>query len=119
MKDYHNLEVWKRAHALVLNLYKLSKSFPDEERYGLTSQIRRSAASVPANSAEGCGRLSDRELARFVEIAHGSASETEYHLLLARDLGYADVDSHYRLADEVSQITRMLGALSRKLRSDS
>ena len=111
MKDYHNLEVWKRAHALVLNLYKLSKSFPDEERYGLTSQISR--------SAEGCGRLSDRELARFVEIAHGSASETEYHLLLARDLGYADVDYHYRLADEVSQITRMLGALSRKLRSDS
>ena len=119
MKDYHDLEVWRRSHELVLDIYRISNLFPDDERFGLIAQLRRSAASIPANLAEGCGRRSDTELARFVEIAHGSASETEYHLLLARDLDYIDNSRHRPVADEISQIKRMLGAFSRKLRAPS
>jgi four helix bundle protein len=116
MKDYQNLEVWRRSHDLVLKVHRLTKAFPADEKFGLSSQLRRSAASIPSNLAEGCGRGSDTEQARFTEIAHGSASETEYHLLLARDLGYLTPQQHQPLADEISQIKRMLGGLIRRLR---
>ncbi|WP_221028833.1 four helix bundle protein [Actomonas aquatica] len=119
MKDYRDLEVWRRSHDLVLAVYRASQCFPNDERFGLTSQLRRSAASIPANLAEGCGRHSDAELARYVEISHGSASETEYHLLLARDLGFLEAGAHESLADEVGQIKRMLGSLFRRLRPAS
>lgn len=84
MKDFKKLIVWKKAHEMTLNIYRTTKSFPKDEVYGLTSQLRRAASSIPANIAEGCGRNSDAELARFLQIAAGSASEVEYHLLLAR-----------------------------------
>lgn len=81
MKDFRKLQIWEKSHVLVLSVYKQTKSFPKEELFGLTSQIRRAAASIPANIAEGCGRGSDAELARFAQISMGSASELEYHIL--------------------------------------
>ena len=94
MRNYRDLEVWDKAHKLTLQLYQRSRSFPKEEFYGLTSQLRRSAMSVGANLAEGCGRQTTPELARFVRIAMGSASELDYHLLLAHDFGYLQSDEH-------------------------
>ena len=95
MKDYRQLKVWERSHRLTVTLYRVTARFPAEERYGLTSQIRRAAASIPANIAEGCGRDGDAELARFCRIASGSASELDYHLLLAKELGLLG-DNSYR-----------------------
>ncbi len=86
MKDFKELKVWEKAHALTLAVYQGTRCFPREEIYGLTSQLRRAASSVAANIVEGCGRRSDGEFTRFLQIARGSASELEYHLLLARDL---------------------------------
>ena len=86
MKDFHELKVWQKAHQLTLAVYRMTATFPREELYGLTTQLRRSCSSIPANLAEGCGRNGDAEFARFCCIAMGSASELEYHLLLARDL---------------------------------
>ena len=88
MKDFKELKVWEKAHALTLQVYQETRSFPREEIYGLTSQVRRAAASVAANIVEGCGRRSDGEFTRFLQIARGSASELKYHLLLARDLHF-------------------------------
>jgi four helix bundle protein len=98
MQDFRNLKVWQRAHALTLDIYRATEAFPQREIYGLTSQIRRAGASMGANIAEGCGRGGDAELRRFLLIAMGSASELEYHLLLARDLGVLSEDDHERLA---------------------
>jgi len=86
MQDFHELKVWQKAHELTLAVYRVSATFPREELYGLTSQIRRACSSIAANLAEGCGRNGDAEFARYCSIAMGSASELEYHLLLARDL---------------------------------
>jgi four helix bundle protein len=86
MEDFKNLKVWAKAHEMTLVVYRKTQTLPREEVYGLTSQLRRAAASVGANIAEGCGRRSDGEMRRFLQIARGSASELEYHLLLARDL---------------------------------
>src|SRR5215831_16049111 len=88
MRNYRELQIWTKAHVLTLELYRLSRGFPREEMYGLTSQLRRAAVSIGANLAEGCGRRTSSELARFVKIAMGSASELDYHLLLCRDLGF-------------------------------
>jgi four helix bundle protein len=88
MKDFRDLVVWQKSHQLTLAAYRETMSFPSDERFGLTSQIRRSAASVPANIAEGCGRCGNGEFHRFLQVAMGSASEVEYHFLLAHDLKY-------------------------------
>ena len=90
MQDYRKLAVWKRAHELTLAIYACTGGFPRDEAFGLTSQLRRSAASIPANIVEGCGRDTNAEFARFLYIALGSANELEYHLLLARDLDYLE-----------------------------
>jgi len=118
MKDYRQLEVWERSHQLTLAVYNATKSFPKDELFGLTSQIRRACSSIPANLAEGCGRDSDADFKRFVVIAHGSASEVEYYLLLASELGLLKKADHMLLHDEIAQIKRMLGALARKLKAD-
>jgi four helix bundle protein len=115
MKDFHELRVWQQAHDLTVAIYSASAAFPRDERFGLTSQIRRACASIPANLAEGCGRNGDAELARFCSIALGSASELEYHLLLARDLKFLANDSYEILAGQTIQIKRMLGSLISKL----
>jgi len=117
VQDYRRLKVWQKAHLLVLDVYSATREFPAEERFGLTSQVRRSAASVPTNIAEGCGRNGSGELLRFLDIAMGSACETEYQLLLARELGYIDPILSDCFAERVGEVKRMLGALIHKLRT--
>ena len=119
MKDFKNLNVWKKSHALVLAVYKASRSFPKEELYSLTSQLRRAAASVPANISEGCGRGSDPEFGRFLQMAMGSASETEYHLLLASDLHYLNDDAFQGLTRDVVEVKCMLASLLGKVKAES
>jgi four helix bundle protein len=111
MQHFKNLKVWQRSHQLVLDLYKLSVSFPSHERFGLTSQLRRSAASVPTNIAEGCKREGQQDFARFLNIAEGSLSEAEYLVMLSSDLGYLSGNDSERLIAEISEIARMLHAL--------
>jgi four helix bundle protein len=115
MGDFRRLDVWRRPHALVLEIYRESSTFPAAEQYGLTSQLRRAAASVPANLAEGSGRRGDAEFARFCRIALGSASEARYHLILARDLNHLTSDTHDRLDREIDEVMRMMTALLAKL----
>ena len=110
MKDFKELHVWQKAHELVLKVYRVTRGFPADERFGLTSQIRRAAAAVPTNIAEGCGRSTDADLARFADIASGSASEVEYELLLAHDLEYIDKRTYSALTKELFEIKRMLVA---------
>jgi len=119
MQDFRKLKVWEKAHALTLGVYRDTRNFPSDERFGLTSQLRRSCASVPANLAEGCARSGDTDFTRFVNVAAGSASETDYHLLLARDLGYLDEEVYKPLFEQVSEIKRMLNSFERTLRGIS
>ena len=98
MQNFESLKVWQKSHELTLAIYKATANFPKDELYGLTSQIRRACASVPANIAEGCGRTGKAELARFLQVAMGSASELEYHLLLVHDLGLLR-DGEYKLLE--------------------
>jgi four helix bundle protein len=116
MRNYRDLQVWKRAHQLTLEVYRLSQAFPANERYGLTSQVRRSCASVPANLAEGCGRRSDGEMSRFIQIAMGSGTELSCHLLLARDLALLKEADYKHLSSELQQILCMLSSLLGKIR---
>jgi four helix bundle protein len=118
VRDFRELKVWQKAHQLTLAIYRLTGSFPREELYGLTTQLRRSSSSVPANLAEGCGRHGDAEFARFCSIAAGSASELEYHLLLAKDLGLIQPGAHEELAERTTEVKRMLTALVQKLNAD-
>lgn len=118
MKDFRQLKVWQKSHELVLELHSITASFPRAETYGLTAQIRRAAASIPSNLAEGCGRNGDAELARFCLIARGSASELEYHLLLARDLKLIKPDDYEKLAQQTTEIKRMLTVFVQKLTAE-
>src|SRR6266404_246214 len=115
MKDFRELRVWGKAHEMVLTCYKLTAEFPKHEMYGLAAQIRRCSASIPANIAEGCGRLGNSELHRFLQIACGSANELEYHFLLARDLGYVSLAEYASVQEQVLEMKRMLVALTRKV----
>lgn len=117
MRNYRDLDVWDKSHKLTLRLYERSRNFPKEEFYGLTSQLRRAAMSIGANLAEGCGRQTTPELARYVRIAMGSASELDYHLLLARDFGFLKSDEHSDLSAELTRIRKMLTALLGRLES--
>ena len=118
MKDFRSLEVWRKAHRLTLAVYAATRSFPAEERYGLTSQLRRTAVSIPSNIAEGCGRGSDADFGRFVQIALGSASELEYQVLLSYDLGMLTQAEFDSLASAVIEVKRMLTSLVRRLTAD-
>ena len=118
MKDFYGLKVWQKAHQLTLAVYHITAGFPREELYGLTSQLRRCSASIPANLAEGCGRNSDAEFARFCSIAMGSASELEYHLLLANDLKLIEPKDHMELSQRATELKRMLTALLQKLKAE-
>jgi four helix bundle protein len=119
MRDFKKIQVWEKAHKLTLQLYKITTSFPKEELYGLTSQIRRAASSIPANIAEGAGRDTQTELARFIHIASGSASELEYHLILARDLGYIDIKIHTEPDLSINEIKRMLHGFEKTVQSSA
>jgi len=115
MRNFKDLKVWHKAHRFVVSVYEHTRSFPAEERFVLTAQLRKSATSVPSNIAEGCGRESERELARFLSIAAGSASESEYQLLLARDLGYLEPEAHGALDAQVNEVKRMLNSFIKTL----
>ena len=119
MKDFRELQIWQRSHQLTLAIYRATAGFPREELYGLTSQLRRACSSIPTNIAEGCGRQGDTELARFLQIAMGSASEVEYQLILARDLEYLPMDGYTKLNNELVEIKRMINAFLQKLRANS
>jgi four helix bundle protein len=116
MRNYEDLQVWQKAHNLTLEIYKNTRSFPVDERFGLTSQIRRSCSSIGANLAEGCGRRSDGEMARFVQLAMGSGAELSCHLRLARDLELLSKVSFDSLRSDLSEIMRMLSSLSQTLK---
>ena len=111
MRNYRDLLTWNKAHKLTLDLYKVSRQFPKEEMYGLTAQLRRAASSIGANLAEGYGRQSNSEFARFVRISMGSASELDYHLLLARDLGFLAADVYRHASESLTEVRKMLAAL--------
>jgi len=118
MKDFRDLLVWPKAHALTLAAYKTTERFPKQEMFGLTSQIRRCAASIAANVAEGCGKRGNGEFQRFLNIATGSASELEYHFLLAKDLDFLNAADHANLHAKTVEVKRMLAALARKVEAE-
>jgi len=116
LQNFRTLKVWDKSHQLALAAYKATARFPREELYGVTGQIRRSAASIPANIAEGCGRSGRAELARFLQVSRGSASELECHLLLSRDLGFLKSEDHKQLESAVVEVKRMLASFIQRLR---
>ena len=116
MGDFKKLDVWQVAHKIVCDVYRETAGFPKTEAYGLTAQLRRSAASVPANLAEGCGRRGDAEFSRYVRISLGSATELEYHLLLSRDIGLLPPSSFDSLSADVLRMQGMLAGLHRTLK---
>jgi four helix bundle protein len=115
MRDYRKLKVWEKSHKLTLDVYRITSSFPNKEIYGLTSQIRRAAVSIPSNIAEGCGRSGPAELARFCRISLGSASELEYQLLLANDLKYLNDTDYKSVSKHIEEIKRMLTVFVQKV----
>ena len=119
MQRFTDLKVWKKSHVLVLQVYRLTKGFPPEERYGLISQLRRAALSVPTNIAEGSKRQTNAEYARFLNIAEGSLAETEYLLMVSRDLGYLSEPASKPVLAESDEIARMLHSLRTKVVSAS
>ncbi len=118
MRDFRRLKVWEKAHELSLAIYKATATFPQQELFGLTSQLRRAAVSIPANIAEGCGRSGEPELARFLRIVLGSASEREYHIILSTDLCYLNKSVSQHLLKQVTDVKRMLASLVQKLTAE-
>ena len=117
MQNYKDLKVWEKAHHFTLKVYEITKSFPKEEVYSLTNQLRRAASSVPANIAEGSGKNSQLEFAHFLNIALGSANESEYYLIFSKDLTYLNNEEFELLLKTVNEIKAMLIALIAKVRS--
>ncbi|WP_172919485.1 four helix bundle protein [Capnocytophaga canis] len=115
MRDFKKFVVWQLSHSLVLNIYQVTKNFPKEEIFGLTSQIRRSFASISYNISEGAGRVSEKEFANFINIALGSSNEAENQLLLAKDLGYICQDNFEILNNDLILIKKQLVSLRNKL----
>jgi four helix bundle protein len=115
MRRYSDLQVWKRSHAVVLEIYRATSRFPVAERFGLTAQLRRAAVSVPTNIAEGSKRISQRDFAHFLNISEGSLAEVHYLIELARDLGYLEQSLAATLLDEIEEILRMLAVLRKKV----
>ena len=119
MQRFTDLKVWQRSHALALEVYRLTSSFPSEERFGLTSQMRRASVSIPTNIAEGSRRRSRKDYAHFLNMAEGSLAELEYLFMLSRDLGYLDAETASAHATEATEISRMAYALRRKVEGDN
>lgn len=117
MQDYKTLKVWELGHELTLMVYQKTSTFPKEEMFGLTSQIRRASSSIPTNIAEGCGRYSSKELTQFLNISLGSANETSYLLFLAKDLNYLTNEDFENLNNQIEQIKAMLINLISKIKN--
>ena len=115
MRDFRELQVWQKAHRFVLDVCRHSQAFPADERFGLVAQLRRAAVSIASNIAEGAGRQGERELARYLSMAAGSASESEYQILLAKDLGYLAADVDHGLDAQVNEIKKMIHGFVRTL----
>ena len=115
MRDFKKYDIWQLSHSLTLKLYKITSDFPKEELYGLSSQIRRAAASIPTNISEGCGRNSDKEFNQFLNIALGSANETEYLLILSKDLNYINNEVFENLEKEINTIKSKIYKLKQVL----
>ena len=113
---HKNLEAWKKSIELVTKVYSETKNFPQEEKYGLTNQIRRSAVSIPSNIAEGCARGSDKESARFIDIALGSLAELETQLIIAENLNYI---KQTKLYDDINTVSALIGGLKKYLNQKS
>ncbi len=118
MLNFKDLAIWQRSHQLTIDIYRATLKFPKEEIYGLTSQIRRAVASIPTNIAEGCGRRTNAELANFLNIASGSASEVEYEILLAREVGYITEEQCELWTKEIGEIRSMLAAYMKRLKTE-
>jgi len=116
VRSFKELAVWEKAHRLALEMYRVTKQFPKDEVYGLTSQMRRASVSISTNIAEGCGRNGDAELGRFLQIAMGSASELEYLILLAGDLQYLNQATCDQLGNDVIEVKKMLAGFIKTLR---
>ena len=116
MQDFRDLVVWQKAHELALLIYKCTAQFPSQEIYGLTSQMRRAVVSIPSNIAEGCARATDPDFARYCSIALGSASELDYQLILAKDLGFVSESTFSETSTLTQEVKKMLNALLQKLR---
>jgi four helix bundle protein len=114
MQDYKKLKVWEYSHKLTVSIYKMTLLFPKEELFALTSQLRRATSSIPANIAEGCGRKTQIDFARFLNIALGSANETSYFLLLVKDIGYIKEEIYLKYDNEIEKIKAMLISLISK-----
>lgn len=119
MQNYKDLKVWEKAHEFTLRIYEITKLYPKEEIYGLTNQLRRAASSIPANIAEGCGKFSQPDFAKFLNIALGSANEVEYFLILSKDLNYINLEDSELLIKIINEIKAMLIALILKVRNNS
>jgi four helix bundle protein len=117
MQNFREIKVWEKSHNLTLEIYKTTEVFPKSEQYGLTNQIRRASASIPANIAEGSVQESDKQYARYLRVALGSAAELDYHLLLAYDLEYLKSDQYEPLHGELDQIKKMLTVFIHKLKA--
>ena len=118
MKDFRKLRVWEKSHKVVLSIYSVTETFPQKEVYGIISQVRRSASSIPANIAEGCGKISDQDFARFLQIALGSTHETEYYLLLSKDLTYLNEENYNTLQTDLTEVKSMLISLIKKIKNN-
>lgn len=116
MQDFKRLDVWRKAHELTLEIYQVTRRFPDDERFGLVSQMRRCAVSIPSNIAEGTGRSTPRDFLRFLDISLGSALELEYQLLLCRDLGFLIEDSHTLMNHSADEVQKMLVGLQQSVK---
>ena len=116
MQNYKDLKVWEKAHSFTLKVYEATKVFPKEEIYSLTNQLRRAASSIPANIAEGCGKKGQQEFAHYLNIALGSTNESEYFLLLSKDLNYLSIETHNELHLLINEIKAMLISLIGKVR---
>ena len=117
MQDYHKLKVWEKSHALAMDVHRIAGGFPRVEGIALNGQLRRAVLSIPANIAEGAGKSGNSEFRRFLKIALGSAVETDYHLLAARDLGLLELAAYEALSARTIEVRRMLGGLIKKVSS--
>lgn len=117
VRDFTDLDIWKRAHLIAKEVYKVTNTFPDEERYGLTAQLRRCASSVPANIVEGFEREHTKEYIQFLNVAKGSISETRYFIILAFELGYLSEENYHNLEKDCKSLRNILGAVIKKLQT--
>ncbi|NGF55924.1 four helix bundle protein [Parapedobacter sp. SGR-10] len=116
MRDFKRYEVWEKSHRLTLHIFEVTKSFPSDEKFRIISQMQRAAYSIPSNFAEGCGRRSDKDFDRFIQISLGSAHELEYFVILSKDLNFIDITVSSTLIEEINMVKKQLFSLSQKLK---